>query len=168
MGEAQPREATAARAHERAPMTVTTRHGPVEYALLDDGPPALALHGAMGGYDQGLILVRTIGEAGYRFIAVSRPGYLGTRLSSGRRPEEQADLAAALLDVLHIPSAAVMAVSGSGPCALQFALQHRERCWGLILSSTCSGKVATRIPLAFHLLTVSESLDSRRNFRAIP
>jgi hypothetical protein len=29
MGEAQPREATATRAREPVPMTVTTRHGPI-------------------------------------------------------------------------------------------------------------------------------------------
>jgi pimeloyl-ACP methyl ester carboxylesterase len=106
----------------------------------------------MGGYDQGLILARTIGAPGYRVVAVSRPGYLGTPLSAGRTPEEQADLCAGLLDALDLDRTAVMAVSGGGPCALQFALRHRGRCWGLILVSTCSGKIATPVPLAFHLV----------------
>jgi hypothetical protein len=52
----------------------------------------------MGGCDQGLILARTIGETGYRFVALSRPGYLGTPLTAGRTPEEQADLYADLVD----------------------------------------------------------------------
>ncbi len=35
----------------------------------------LTLHGSMGGYDQGLILARTAGVPGLRYIAPSRPGY---------------------------------------------------------------------------------------------
>ena len=135
-----------------APASIAARRGPVEYASLGDGPTVLALHGAMGGYDQGLILARTIGAPGYRFVAVSRPGYLGTPLSAGGTPEEQADLCADLLDALGGSRAAVMAVSGGGPCALQFALRHRDRCWGLVLVSTCSGKIETPVPLAFHLI----------------
>jgi pimeloyl-ACP methyl ester carboxylesterase len=107
----------------------------------------------MGGYDQGLLLARTIGEPGYRVVAVSRPGYLGTPLTAGRGPEEQADLCADLLDALGVRRAVLLAVSGGGPSALQFALRHRERCWGLVLVSTCGGKLETPVPLAFHLLT---------------
>jgi len=102
----------------------------------------------MRGYDQGLILARTIGEPGYRFVSVARPGYLGTPLTAGQTPAEQADL----LDTLSIGETAVMAVSGGGPCALQFAVRHRDRCWGLVLVSTCSGKVDTRLPLSFQLM----------------
>jgi pimeloyl-ACP methyl ester carboxylesterase len=112
----------------------------------------LALHGAMGGYDQGLILAGTIGEPGYRYLAVSRPGYLGTPLTAGRTAQEQADLCADLLDALGIDRTAVLAVSGGGPCALQFALRHPARRWGLVLVSTCSGKIEDRVPLAFHLI----------------
>jgi pimeloyl-ACP methyl ester carboxylesterase len=49
-----------------------------------------------------------------------------------KRPAHvQADAVAALLDVLGIRTAAVMAVSGGGPCALQFALRHPQRCCAL-------------------------------------
>jgi pimeloyl-ACP methyl ester carboxylesterase len=133
------------------PAIVNTRRGPVEYVAQGEGPAVLALHGAMGGYDQGLILAQTIGEAGYRFVAVSRPGYLGTPLTSGRTPEEQADLYADLLDELGTEKTAVMAVSGGGPSALQFALRHRDRCWGLVLVSTCGNKVETKVPFSFQL-----------------
>jgi len=131
---------------------VETDRGPVEYATLGEGPTVLALHGAMGGHDQSVILARTIGEAGYRFLCVSRPGYLGTPLASGRTSEEQADLCAALLDQLDVRAAAVMAVSGGGPCAIQFALRHPGRCWALVLVSTCSGKILGGVPLAFHIM----------------
>ncbi len=131
---------------------VATDRGPVELAEWGEGPAVLSLHGAMGGHDQGVLLARTIGEAGYRYLAPSRPGYLGTPLSAGRSAEEQADLHAALLRALGIRSAAVMAVSGGGPSALTFALRHPERCWGLVLVSTCSGVMTERIPLRFHLM----------------
>ncbi len=90
----QAREATATPAGEAVPTTVITARGPVEYAVFAEGPAVIALHGAMGGYDQGLILARTIGPPGYRYVAVSRPGYLGTPLTGGRSSEEQADLCA--------------------------------------------------------------------------
>jgi pimeloyl-ACP methyl ester carboxylesterase len=140
---------------EPARAIMDTKQGPVEYGMLGEGPAILALHGAMGGYDQSAILARTIGEAGYRFVCVSRPGYLGTPLSSGRTAAEQADLCAALLDELAIGPAAVMAVSGGGPCAIEFALRHRSRCWGLVLVSTCSGKIDGRVPLAFHIMKLA-------------
>src|SRR5512145_918287 len=79
-----------------SPAVVETSRGPVECAIVGDGPVVVALHGAMGGWDQSLLLARTLGEGGYRYVGVSRPGYLGTPLASGRSPEEQADLLAAL------------------------------------------------------------------------
>jgi pimeloyl-ACP methyl ester carboxylesterase len=139
-------------AGQPSPSKVSTRRGPVEYAEWGAGPAVLALHGAMGGYDQGLILGRTIGEPGYRHVAVSRPGYLGTPLTAGRTSEEQADLCADLLDGLGIGRTAILAVSGGGPCALQFGLRHPDRCWGLVLVSTCSGRIESGVPLAFHLI----------------
>lgn len=136
---------------ERAPdpIVVATKYGNVEYAEYGQGPAVIALHGAMGGYDQSLLLARTIGAAGFRYIAVSRPGYLGTPLSSGKSPDQQADLCAALLDTLEIPSATIMAVSGGGPCALHFALRYRDRCQCMVLVSTCGDKVEQHIPLSF-------------------
>jgi pimeloyl-ACP methyl ester carboxylesterase len=103
-----------------------------------DGPAVLLLHGVMGGYDQGLILARTVGAPGFRYVSVSRPGYLGTSLAAGRTPAEQADLYPDVLDEFGVGAAAVMAVSGGGPSALQFALRHRDRCWGLVMVSACS------------------------------
>ncbi|HEX9106417.1 MAG TPA: alpha/beta hydrolase [Longimicrobiales bacterium] len=123
--------------------------GRAEYASCGEGPAVLCLHGAMGGYDQSHLLARTIGEPGYRFISVSRPGYLGTPLASGRSPEEQADLYAALLDELQVRDVAVMAVSGGGPSALHFALRHRSRCRALVLVSTVAGSNRQGPPLSF-------------------
>jgi pimeloyl-ACP methyl ester carboxylesterase len=136
------------------PVTSLGPNGPVETQFLGAGPPLLALHGGMGGFDQSLLLARAAlgGEPTARVIAVSRPGYLGTPLSSGRTPEQQADLYAGLLDRLGVSKSFVIAVSAGGPSALQFALRHPSRCAGLILVSCCTGQLdvppemAARLP----------------------
>jgi pimeloyl-ACP methyl ester carboxylesterase len=109
----------------------------------------------MGGYDQGLLLAgAAVGSSGFDFIAVSRPGYLGTPLTLGRTPEEQADLCAGLLDALAVRQAAVVAISGGGQCALQFALRHPGRCRCLVMISACSAPIKDRLPLRFHLFSL--------------
>lgn len=132
-----------------------TSHGAIEYAATGRGPAVLAIHGVLGGYDQGLILARSAftDSGSRRVIAVSRPGYLGTPLSSGRSPEQQADLYAALLHRLKIERAMVIAISGGGPSAIRFALRHPQRCAGIIMVSACTGRltasarVRRRIPM---------------------
>lgn len=126
----------------------------VEYTDSGSGPVVVALHGGLGGWDQSRILAQCAVPAGYRVLALSRPGYLGTPLTSGRTAEQQADLIAALLDLLGIERAALVAISGGGPCALAFALRHPGRCAGLALISTCSVKNDVRIPFAFHVVKV--------------
>src|SRR5690242_15635967 len=134
-----------------SPTVVSTAIGDVEYADSGTGPNVLLLHGAMGGFDQSLLLGRSaVGSTGYRFVGVSRPGYLRTPLRNLEAPEQQADVCAALLDVLAIPQTAVVAISGGGQCALQFALRHPERCSALVMISACSASLTVRIPLAFH------------------
>lgn len=131
---------------------VNTALGPVEVAESGTGPAVLSLHGTLGGWDQSMTLVRTIGVAGFRYIAVSRPGYLGTPLELGRSCQAQADLCAALLDALGISEAGVIGLSGGGPTALQLALRHPARTWGLVLVSTCAGRTITPAPpLVFRL-----------------
>ncbi|WP_257448662.1 alpha/beta fold hydrolase [Archangium lipolyticum] len=137
------------------PMMVQTRRGPVECVSLGEGPAVLALHGAMGGYDQASVLARTAGVPGFRYIAISRPGYLGTSLSLGRTPAEQAELYRDLLDALGIEHAAVMAISGGGPSALQFALSYPDRCWGLVIISSFHSRFAGRLPMAWHILKLA-------------
>ena len=115
---------------------VTTTLGDIEFAVTGDGVPLLSLHGTPGGYDQSLVGIRAIEgnePANTMTIAVSRPGYRGTPLSSGETFEEQADLFAALLDELGIDRAVVFAASGGGYAGLQFAIRHSDRTMGLIL-----------------------------------
>lgn len=125
------------------PVQTQTSLGRVEHTDAGTGPALLALHGGMGGYDQSWLLARALlaDLAAFRVLGVSRPGYLGTPLSLGETPEAQADLYAALLDSLGIDRTFVAAVSAGGPSALHFALRHADRCKGLILVSTATGRL---------------------------
>lgn len=131
---------------------VPTSRGPVEYVEEGSGQAVVCLHGAMGGWDQSSILGRSIGPPGFRYIALSRPGYMGTPLRAGTSAEEQADLYAETLDNLGVPEAIVFAVSGGGPGALYFAHRHRAMCRALVLASTCGGPAKQDIPFTFHLM----------------
>lgn len=112
---------------------IQTSRGLVEYAQTGSGPSVLVLHGTIGGYDQGQMLVQMLGQSSKRYVSVSRPGYLRTPLDTGATFEQQADAYAALLDELGIDKVAVVAVSGGGPSALQFALRYPNRCWAMVL-----------------------------------
>jgi pimeloyl-ACP methyl ester carboxylesterase len=144
------KEATLARLHAGSVVAQTAR-GAVEYALAGTGPAVLVVHGRPGGYDQGLVIARALNDPQFRFIAVSRPGYLRTPLETGGSPEAQADAFAALLDVLGVRQAAVIALSAGGPSALQFALRHPSRCWALVLISARTERLI-RPPLGLRML----------------
>ena len=111
-----------------------TRSGPIEYASAGDGPPVLFVHGAGGGFDQGLALGRDLVAAGFRLIAMSRFGYLRTPLPRDGSAAAQADAHAALLDTLEVPRAAIIGGSAGAPSALQFALRHPQRTTALVLA----------------------------------
>jgi pimeloyl-ACP methyl ester carboxylesterase len=123
---------------------VETSHGLVEYALDGDGPPVLVIHGAGGGYDQGLLLARAFGGGGFRWIAPSRFGYLRSPLPADPSTAAQADAFAELLDALGVGRVAVLAHSGGVPPALQFAERYPERTSALVL---LAGAPYTPLPL---------------------
>ena len=110
-----------------------TKCGPIEYAVRGNGLPVLVVHGAGGGFDQGLLLGGRLIDHGYRVIAVSRFGYLRTPLPAEASAEAQADAHACLLDALGIDRAAVFGVSAGGPSSIQFCLRHPDRCRAMIL-----------------------------------
>ena len=67
--------AECAHVHEELrPTLIPTSRGNVEAVTWGEGPAVLSLHGAMGGYDQGILLAKTAISPRHRFIAVSRPG----------------------------------------------------------------------------------------------
>ncbi len=107
--------------------------GPIEYAAEGDGPPVLVVHGAGGGFDQGLDASKMLVQSGFRVIAMSRFGYLRTPLPADPSPAAQADNYACLLDALHISRAAVVGFSAGAPSSMQFVLRHPERTVALVL-----------------------------------
>jgi len=107
--------------------------GPIEYAVLGDGPPLLVVHGAGGGFDQGLDFGKPLAELGFRAIAMSRFGYLRTPLPVDASPAAQADAHACLLDALGIKRVAILGASAGAPSSLQFALRHPQRITALVL-----------------------------------
>ena len=61
---------------------LSTEIGSIEYAVLGEGLPVLLIHGAGGGYDQGFWTGKISLGTGYRFISVSRFGYLRSPLTA--------------------------------------------------------------------------------------
>ena len=112
---------------------LNTPCGPIEYAEAGNGPLVLVIHGAGGGFDQGLELAQPLIDAGFRVIAVSRFGYLRTPMPAVASPEAQADAHACLLDALNIERVAVIGGSAGAPSAMQLCLRYPKRCPALVL-----------------------------------
>jgi pimeloyl-ACP methyl ester carboxylesterase len=110
-----------------------TAAGEVEYAVDGVGEPLLSIHGAGGGYDQGLLIANGLVGDRFRVIAPSRFGYLRTPVPSDASPAAQADAHAALLDMLGVDRAIVVGTSAGAPSAMQLALRHPEKVARLIL-----------------------------------
>ncbi|HET7451984.1 MAG TPA: alpha/beta hydrolase [Thermoanaerobaculia bacterium] len=110
-----------------------TACGPIEYASAGEGPVLVAVHGAGGGWDQGIDLAGELAASGFRVVAPSRFGYLRTPLPRDASAEAQADAHASLLDALGVRRAAILGASAGAPSALQFAIRHPDRCAALVL-----------------------------------
>ena len=119
--------------------TIDSPQGPIEFAESGTGPAVLVIHGAGGGFDQGLTAGHALLGEGYRIIAPSRFGYLGTPLPRDASPQAQADAYVHLLDALQLERAPVIGMSAGAPSAMQFCLRHPERASALVLL----------VPLAF-------------------
>lgn len=116
---------------------VQTWAGTVEYAERGpaDGYPLLSIHGAGGGWDQGLANVAALVGGNFRVIAPSRFGYLATPIPADRSSVAQANAHLALLDTLKIEKAVVVGVSAGARSAVDLALHNPERVAALILIS---------------------------------
>ena len=122
------------------PCTVLTEKGMIEFDLSGTkGPMILSIHGGIGGADQARLMTNWLDSSAYQILSPSRPGYLGTPLSSGKTFEQQADLLAALLDHLSVAKVAVVCLSAGGPPAYQFAIRHPDRVWALVAIDSVSG-----------------------------
>lgn len=128
-----------------------TDYGDIEYAVQGKGPPVLSLHGAGGGYDQGLWAAKMAFGDGYKIISVSRYGYLRTPIPKDASIKTQAALYKDLLDHLNIQKAVVLGSSAGGPSATQFANDYPERTSALILLSAVSEASAPGDKPAFYI-----------------
>jgi pimeloyl-ACP methyl ester carboxylesterase len=120
-------------AAERGGVIVSTLVGPIEYAERGTGIPLLSIHGAGGGYDQGLTLADDLVGDGFQVIAPSRFGYLRTPVPPDASPAAQADAHAALLSKLNVSKAIVVGVSAGARSAIEFAIKYPNRVTALIL-----------------------------------
>ncbi len=112
-----------------------TSAGPIEYAVEGAGIPLLSIHGAGGGFDQGLANAAGLSGEGFQVISPSRFGYFRTPIPEDASPAAQADAHAALLSKLNIPKAVVLGVSAGARSAVELALRHPDAVAALILIS---------------------------------
>jgi pimeloyl-ACP methyl ester carboxylesterase len=113
---------------ERGSHVVQTACGPIEYGEAGTGPIVLMVHGAGGGFDQGLEFSEPLVRSGFRVIAPSRFGYLRTPVPQDASPQAQADAHACLLDALGIDKVAAIGGSAGAPSVFHLCLRHPERC----------------------------------------
>ncbi|SDZ15055.1 alpha/beta fold hydrolase [Tindallia californiensis] len=136
-----------------------TENGEIEYGMEGEGTPVLLIHGAGGGYDQGLLMGQAFLDDGYQFIAVSRFGYLGSPLLEEATVEKQAKLYADLLNYLDLEEVIILGVSAGGPSAIQFAHDYPERSNALILVSAVSMYMGDDIPLSTKVVNTIQKYD---------
>lgn len=119
-------------------LILETKHGLMEYAIQGVGKPVLLIHGAGGGFDQGLWLGQVCLEKDFMLIAPSKFGYLNSKVPKEFSARNQAEQYKILLDYLNVEKALVVAVSAGGPSGMQFAYDYPERVEKLILISAVS------------------------------
>lgn len=131
----------------RGGLIADTDAGPIEYAEKGSGTPLLSIHGAGGGYDQGLAIAADLLGEGFRVIAPSRFGYLGTRVPQDGSSAAQADAHAALLCKLNVANAIVAAVSAGARSAVELAIRQPNLVKALVLISPAGYSPTTPVAL---------------------
>ena len=128
-----------------------SKYGNIEYRLVGAGPTVLISHGVTGGIDQGMALTTTFGmfRNGYRFLYVSRFGYLKSSMPAHASARLQAAAYRELLDHLGIEKVFLFGNSAGGTSAMWFAADYPERTKGLILQSSAvpGAEIAATPPL---------------------
>lgn len=148
---------------------IDTSAGAMEYAVAGDGPPLMMIHGTGGGFDQGLLFAAGVRQRGFRIVAPSRFGYLGSTFPDDDSPAHQADILVALLDHLGIDRLPVVGGSAGALMAAEFALRHPDRCshLGLLVPAA---NLTNRDPVEFTAVqrfAVSAVLGSNFAFWAL-
>ena len=108
------------------------------YDVVGDGPALLLLHAFP--LDRRMWRVTAAALASrYRVITLDFRGFGESTLTAAPSLELLADDAAALLDALGLPIAAVVGLSMGGYVALAFAARHPSRLGALVLADTRAG-----------------------------
>jgi len=113
--------------------TIQTSFGTLEFAEIGAGVPMLIVHGAEGGFDQGIDMTSAMAVRGYRLIVPSRFGYLRSTMPGNPTIAMQADAYVQLLDHLGIDKVVVVGISAGAWSSMQFAIRHPDRCRALVL-----------------------------------
>jgi pimeloyl-ACP methyl ester carboxylesterase len=100
---------------------------------MGEGEPILVVHGAEGGFDQGIDMTGAMAASGYQLIAPSRFGYLRSTMPANPTTAMQAAAYVQLLDRLGIDKVVVVGISAGAWSSMQFAIRHPERCRALVL-----------------------------------
>ena len=123
-----------------SPKLINTSKGQLEYIIIGAGKPVLIIHGGLGGYDQAAVMFRKFIPAGFMMICPSRPGYLGTPLSTGETIQAQTEVLVELINYLGFESVTVVAISAGGLAAYSLAINYPERVQSLIVIDAISGE----------------------------
>ncbi len=138
---------------------LVSESGRIEYAVEGEGPAVLVIHGAGGGYDQGLLIGKKALGDGFTFISVSRFGYLRSPFIEDSTVENQAALYVELLNYLGIDKVIVVGASAGGPSALQFAHDYPGRSSALVLLSAVSMFMGDEIPISTRVINTIQRSD---------
>ncbi len=156
-------------AARRGSALIDTEAGPIEYAEAGAGVPLLSIHGAGGGFDQGLSLAAEFVSDGFRIIAPSRFGYLRTPVPPDDFPAAQADAHAALLSKLNVPKAIVVGVSAGARSAIELAIRRPDMVAALVL--VVPGAYSPTSPVSVDSSSRQQirslGCQSRRRFRLV-
>jgi pimeloyl-ACP methyl ester carboxylesterase len=142
---------------------IQARVGDLEYAEAGAGPPVLMVHGAGGGFDQGLAFAHRLSAGAWRVIAPSRFGYLRSSFPDNPSSENQADAFVDLLDTLRIGRIPVIGGSAGALSAIQFAIRHPDRCSALVAmvpAAFAPGRPPVRPPNAIARAIIEYCLKS--------
>ncbi|MFX1504017.1 MAG: alpha/beta fold hydrolase [Promethearchaeota archaeon] len=113
----------------------SSKIGDIEYLLRGKGPTILISHGISGGIDQGNSLANIFFSSNYRFLLISRFGYLKSPMPKNSSPKLQAKAYKLLLNYLGIEKVIIFANSAGSTSAIQFAIKYPQFCGGLILQA---------------------------------
>jgi pimeloyl-ACP methyl ester carboxylesterase len=115
-----------------------SKYGDIEYCLVGTGPTVLVSHGVTGGIDQGMLITGKFISSvdSYRFLYVSRFGYMKSSLPNDASARVQAAAYIELIDHLGIDQVYIFGNSAGGTSTLWFAIDYPERTKGLILLSS--------------------------------